>query len=105
MIANLALGLYEIHSKGIQHRDLKPANILISEMEGTQILKLTDFGLSKYKEATLKIDSTSGFTGTIAYCSPERFSDNPNSEKEDVWALGITAYNIACFEMPFKTKS
>ena len=105
MIANLALGLYEIHSIGIQHRDLKPANVLISDMEGTQILKLTDFGLSKYKEATVKIDSTSGFTGTIAYCSPERFSDNPNSEKEDVWALGITAYNIACFEMPFKTKS
>jgi serine/threonine protein kinase len=35
MIANLVLGLFEIHSKGIQHRDLKPANILISEMEGT----------------------------------------------------------------------
>jgi serine/threonine-protein kinase len=74
-------------------------------MEGTQILKLTDFGLSKYKEATVKIDSTSGFSGTIAYCSPERFSDNPNSEKEDIWALGITAYNIACFETPFKAKS
>jgi len=48
MIANLALGLFEVHSQGIQHRDLKPANILISEMEGIQILKLTDFGLSKY---------------------------------------------------------
>jgi serine/threonine protein kinase len=34
MIANLALGLFEVHSQGIQHRDLKPANILISEMEG-----------------------------------------------------------------------
>ena len=48
MIANLVLGLIEIHSKGFQHRDLKPANILVSEMEGTQILKLTDFGNTKY---------------------------------------------------------
>jgi serine/threonine protein kinase len=48
MIANLALGLFEIHSQGVQHRDLKPANILISQLNGFQILKLTDFGLSKY---------------------------------------------------------
>jgi serine/threonine protein kinase len=48
MIANLVLGLIEINSKGFQHRDLKPANILVSEMEGTQILKLTDFGNTKY---------------------------------------------------------
>jgi serine/threonine protein kinase len=104
MIANLALGLFEVHSQGIQHRDLKPANILISEMEGTQILKLTDFGLSKYNQATVKIDTSVGLTGTIAFCSPERMSENPNSEKEDVWALGITAYNIACLELPFKNK-
>ena len=105
MIANLALGLFEIHSQGIQHRDLKPANILVSDFEGTQILKLTDFGLSKFKEATIKIETTSGMTGTIAYCSPERFDNNPNSDKEDVWALGIIAYNIASLELPFNTKS
>ena len=74
-------------------------------MEGAQILKLTDFGNTKYDYATVKIDTTTGFTGTIAYCSPERFSDNPNSEKEDLWALGVTAYNIACLELPFKNKS
>ena len=104
MIANLALGLFEIHSQGVQHRDLKPANILISEQNGSQILKLTDFGLSKYKYATDKIDTTSSAvpTGTYAFCSPERFNGNPNSEKEDIWALGITAYNIACLELPFK---
>jgi serine/threonine protein kinase len=31
MIANMALGIFEIHSQGVQHRDLKPANILVSE--------------------------------------------------------------------------
>jgi serine/threonine protein kinase len=102
MIANLALGLLKIHSQGIQHRDLKPANILISELKGTQILKLTDFGLSKYKDASVKIDTSNGFSGTFAFCSPERFSGNPISEKEDVWALGITAYYISSLEMPFK---
>jgi len=74
-------------------------------MEGKEILKLTDFGLSKYKEASVKIDTSTGFSGTFAYCSPERLNGNPNSDKEDVWALGITAYNIACLELPFKNKS
>ena len=70
MIANLAIGLFEIHSKGIQHRDLKPANILISEMQGTQILKLTDFGLSKQgvNESNSK---TYSFCGTPEYVAPE----------------------------------
>ena len=71
-------------------------------MEGIEILKFSDFGLSKYKEASVKIETYNGFSGTMAYNSPERFSGNPNSDKEDVWALGITAYNIACLELPFK---
>jgi eukaryotic-like serine/threonine-protein kinase len=96
MIANLALGIFEIHSQGVQHRDLKPANILVSESKGTQILKLTYFGLSKYNFASAKIDTTYGFTGTFAFCSTERFSGDPNCEKEDIWALGITAFYIAC---------
>ena len=104
MIANLALGLFEIHSEGIQHRDFKPLNILISEQNRTQILKITDFGLSKYESASEKINTSnsSNPTGTFAFNSPERFNGNPNSEKEDVWALGITAYYIATLELPFK---
>jgi serine/threonine protein kinase len=39
------------------------------------------------------LDTSSGnTTGTIEYNSPERISDNPNSLKEDVWALGIILY-------------
>jgi serine/threonine protein kinase len=67
MIANLALGLFEIHSQGVQHRDLKPANILISELNETQILKLTDFGLSKYKNASVKIDTSNSCLSTGTY--------------------------------------
>lgn len=49
--------------------------------------------------------TTTGFNGTVAYCSPERFTDNPNSEKEDSWALGITLYHLATLDVPFKSKS
>jgi len=43
MVANLALGLLEIHSKGIQHRNFKPSNIFISEENEKQILKISNF--------------------------------------------------------------
>ena len=102
IFANLCLALYEIHSKGVQHRDLKPENILIHNLNGIDIYKITDFGISKYDKSTLKIDTTTGITGTLAYVSPERVKGNGNSLKEDVWALGVTLYHLAALELPFK---
>ena len=102
IFANLCLALYEIHSKGVQHRDLKTENILIHHLNGLDIYKITDFGISKYDKSTLKIDTTTGITGTLAYVSPERIKGNCNSLKEDVWALGVTLYHLAALGLPFK---
>lgn len=43
MAAELAIGLYYLHSKGIVYADLKPSNVLINEFN---MLKLCDFGLA-----------------------------------------------------------
>ena len=44
----ILIGLDFLHSKNIIHRDLKPANILVNKMaDGTKILKISDFGISK----------------------------------------------------------
>lgn len=102
IFANLCLALYEIHSKGVQHRDLKPENILIHNYNGLDIYKITDFGICKYDKSTLKLDTTTGITGTMSYVSPERIKGNPNSDKEDIWALGVVMYYLATFDFPFK---
>ena len=45
----ILIGLHYLHLKGIVHRDLKPANIFIDELpEGFKILKIGDFGISRY---------------------------------------------------------
>ena len=71
-LANITLGLNELHKNGIQHRDLKPLNILIHRVKGKEFLKITDFGLAKNKYAPNSYDTTSYPTGTLDYISPER---------------------------------
>lgn len=63
---------------------------------------MTDFGLVKIKDDIDYFITTKGFTGTVTYCSPERLTVNPNSDKEDSWALGVTLYQLATLEFPFK---
>ena len=44
----ILIGLHSLHKQKIYHRDLKPANILVDFLkDGTQILKIGDFGISK----------------------------------------------------------
>jgi len=74
---------------------LKPENILIHSHNGIDIYKITDFGICKYEKSTIKIETTTGITGTIAYVSPERIKGNNNSDKEDVWALGVIIYYLS----------
>jgi len=47
LVANMILGLNELHSNGIQHRDLKPSNIVASKIDANKtIWKITDLGPS-----------------------------------------------------------
>jgi len=54
----ILISLHYLHSKGITHRDLKPANILIDKIDEnkdeTIILKIGDFGISKFDLKDMK---------------------------------------------------
>ena len=101
-IKDVASGLAYLHDSDVIHRDIKPENILLDE-RGDYVI--SDFGLSTKMRSTLRQASmrqNDGFSGTIAYMAPELFTSKPTAVKAtDVWALGVTIYEMATGELPF----
>jgi serine/threonine protein phosphatase PrpC/CRP-like cAMP-binding protein len=78
--------------KGLVHRDIHPGNMMV--MPGGR-LKLIDFGLACAADAE-------GFeeTGTLAYQAPEILNGEPAGRLTDIYALGITAYELVTGTTP-----
>jgi len=86
-----------MHSKGVIHRDLKPGNIMITE-EGR--VKVTDFGIAK---ATKEEGHTRAGVrlGTLWYMSPEQVKGKPVDARSDLYAMGITLFQMVTGKLPF----
>jgi serine/threonine protein kinase len=100
----IARGLREAHVRGIVHRDLKPSNIiLVRESDGSEIVKLVDFGIGKVMELGGEQDLTQdGFVvGTPRYMAPEQF-DGTATPASDLYSLGSILYQALTGRLPFK---
>ena len=109
-LANIFLAVFHLNSRNIFHRDLKPANFLIKiETNGKTYLHLSDFGVAKNISDQERISSDlSNVKGTQEYLSPEIHNaklEKPNMTKQDVWAIGVMAYELCTFHYPFNGES
>jgi serine/threonine-protein kinase len=88
--------LAEAHSLGIVHRDIKPANFFITRgSDGSPLLKVLDFGISKSPVAGSNLTATQSVMGTPAYMSPEQMrSSRDVDHRTDIWALGVVLYEL-----------
>ncbi|PRQ01191.1 serine/threonine-protein kinase [Enhygromyxa salina] len=88
-------GLAAAHAAGIVHRDLKPANIFLHRTEsGDTVVKLMDFGVSKFLDGTGEAQTGSGILlGTPEYMAPEQLEGaNKLGPSSDLWAMGAILY-------------
>jgi serine/threonine protein kinase len=84
------------HKRGVVHRDIKPANVMLAK-DGN--VKVVDFGIARFAD-TLKT-RTDAFIGTLGYMSPQQIHGERADERGDIWALGVTFYELLCYHRPF----
>lgn len=87
------------HSQNIYHRDIKPENIL---MNSNYVLKLADFGLGNYTDASDDLLETE--CGTRSYMAPEILARNGyRGDAADVWSAGVVLFIMLLGSPPFET--
>ncbi len=91
-------GLAEAHRLEIVHRDLKPNNIMIDRAGSAKIM---DFGIARSLVAK-EMTSTGMMIGTPEYMSPEQAEGQEVEQRSDIYALGITLYEMVTGSVPFK---
>ena len=95
------LGVGAAHRMGIVHRDIKPTNLMLNRQG---IVKVMDFGIAKVVGAR-GATRTGMQLGTPAYMSPEQIQGRPIDVRTDIYALGITLYQMLSGHVPFEEGS
>jgi uncharacterized delta-60 repeat protein len=99
-IRQLGAALEYAHNEfGVAHGDLKPANLLVSGREG---IKVSDFGLAAIIRAeSAKRGLARGISSGIGFLSPQQVMGGAPSERDDIYSLGATIFDLLTGTPPF----
>jgi serine/threonine-protein kinase len=91
-------GLQHAHKKNIFHRDIKPANLMLTP---DSTVKLMDFGIAKVA-GEQKMTQVNKIVGTVEFMAPELIQGKDASAASDIYAAGVTLYELICGKLPFE---
>jgi serine/threonine-protein kinase len=95
VLLGMAAALGHIHDRGFLHLDFKPENVVVTKEYEP---KIVDFDLSIPCPSQPKRITT--LSGTPSYLAPEQIMREPVDERADIFAFGITAYEMLCGKKP-----
>ena len=106
-----AEALAQAHAAGVIHRDVKPSNLFLSHgADGSPYIKMLDFGISKVieekAEQEFELTKTRAVMGSALYMSLEQMRSTKTVDyRTDIYALGITLYELLTHTHPFMAES
>jgi len=103
----VAAGVGAYHAQNILHGDLKPQNVLFTEGEG---VKVSDAGMGRvlaapYRDGAALVKGETPLREPATYLTPEEVAGQSLTPASDVYALGLTFYEMLTGRPPFLAKS
>ena len=96
ILIDSAVGLSHVHESGYMHLDFKPENILITR---NGAVRLIDFDMAQpIPEKPVKFSKN---PGTPGYMAPEQLKREPMDARADIFAFGVSAYELVTNQKPF----
>ena len=96
ILIDAATGLSHVHESGYMHLDFKPENILVTR---NAAVRLIDFDLAQpIPEKPVKFSKN---PGTPSYMAPEQLKREPIDARADIFAFGVSAYELLTNQKPF----
>ncbi len=99
--SSIGQALAYAHQAGLVHRDIKPANIMLNQHEEAILM---DFGIAKIEDAAHQT-ATGVVLGTARYMSPEQVMGENIDARTDIYALGVTLFEMVSGRPPYEANS